>query len=113
MTEKKVYPNPHFKTAEEEEKYWESHSPLLEGYEARKQRGATTRGSFLSVRMSGKEIELLRQTAARHGIGSTTLARNLILQGLQAQEAAKEVASRVRDLEERVVRLEQALSSKR
>lgn len=33
IDKKKRYPNPKFHSLEEEEKYWQTHSPLEEGYE--------------------------------------------------------------------------------
>jgi len=82
---KKQYPNPGFGTAEEEAAFWGEHSPLTEGYEGRMERKRQKRSSYLALRLSGEELERLRDAAERAGVGPTTLARNLILQGLEEE----------------------------
>jgi hypothetical protein len=94
----KQYPNPRFASVEEEEKYWQEHSPLAEGYEGTVQRKRQTRTSYLALRLSGEELEQLRDAAQRAGIGPTTLARNLIIRGLKAN---KDLLSRVTALEQK------------
>jgi hypothetical protein len=80
MAEKgKRYPNPRFQSIDEEVAYWDQHSPITEGYEGRLQRGRRKRDSFLAVRLSGEELERLRQVASRKGVGTSTFARSLIL----------------------------------
>lgn len=79
MTKKSErYPNPRFSNLEEEHKYWETHSPLEEGYEGEVQTGEQRRSSFLSVRMTGDELSRLRAAAAKQGLGPSTYARLLI-----------------------------------
>ena len=78
------YPNPIFASVEEEE-YWEKHSPLAEGYEGTVQQKRQPRSSYLALRLSGEELKQLREAAQRAGIGPTTLARKLILEGLKAE----------------------------
>jgi len=82
---KKQYPNPGFGTTEEEATFWREHSPLAEGYEGRVQRKRQKRSSYLALRLSGEELERLRYAAKEAGVGPTTLARNLILQGLEEE----------------------------
>ena len=102
----RVYPNPKFASEVEEESYWEGHSPLLEGYEGVVQRPRRGRlSSFLSLRLTGEELELLRQRAEHLGVGPSTLARQLLLQALRAQGTLEEVRSRLRELEQKVARL--------
>lgn len=71
----KQYPNPKFGSIEEEDKYWETHSPLDEGLEGEVQTTEQKRSSFLSVRMTGDELSQLRDEAAKLGIGPSTYAR--------------------------------------
>lgn len=79
MTKKSErYPNPRFSNLEEEHKYWETHSPLEEGYKGEVQTGEQRRSSFLSVRMTGDELSRLRAAAAKQGLGPSTYARLLI-----------------------------------
>jgi hypothetical protein len=93
------YPNPEFTSIEQEAEYWRTHSPLVEGYEGRERRTYQKRSSYLAVRLSGEELARLREAAIRAGIGPTTLARNLILQGLESQ---KDLAARIEVLEHKV-----------
>lgn len=109
MVEKRVYPNPKFRSAEEEQEYWEKHSPLTEGYKAELQTGPARRASFLSVRLDGRELELLRKRAAQQGVPPSTLARSLILRGLSAQEDAVALDERVRALEQKLREIEKQL----
>jgi len=79
MTEKaKQYPNPRFSSVEEEDEYWKTHSPLDEGYEGEVQKSKQKRSSFLSVRLTGKELTQLRDMAAEFGIGPSTYARQVL-----------------------------------
>lgn len=96
---KRQYPNPRFTSAEEEEAYWQKHSPLAEGYEGTVQRERQTRSSYLALRMSGEELKQLRDAAQKAGIGPTTLARNLILRGLKEE---RELLPRIERLEQKV-----------
>lgn len=110
---RKPYPNPKFPGPDEEAEYWKTHSPLLEGYEGTVQARPLprpSRTSFLSVRLSGEEIERLRRVAERAGLAPSTLARALILQGLQAHPAREELARELERLARRVEHLEKALA---
>lgn len=79
MTEKaKQYPNPRFRSVEEEDEYWKTHSPLDEGYGGEVQKSKQKRSSFLSVRLTGKELTQLRDMAAEFGIGPSTYARQVL-----------------------------------
>ena len=93
------YPNPRFTSAEEEAEYWGKHSPLAEGYEGKVQQREQRRSSYLALRLSGEELKQLRDAAQRAGIGPTTLARKLILDGLKAE---RELLSRIEALERKV-----------
>ena len=100
MEEKKEqYPNPSFTSAEEEAAYWEKHSPLTEGYKGTVQHKQQRRSSYLALRLSGEELKRLRDAAQQAGIGPTTLARTLILEGLKAERG---LLSRLDALERRV-----------
>ena len=96
---KEPYPNPNFVSAEEEAQYWDKHSPLAEGYEGTAQQKGQKRSSYLALRLSGEELKQLRDAAQRAGIGPTTLARKLILDGLKAE---RQLTSRVEVLERKV-----------
>ena len=97
--EKKQYTNPQFASVEEEEEYWQNHSPLAEGYEGTVQHERQRRSSYLALRLSGEELNTLRDVAQKAGIGPTTLARNLILQGLRTE---RDLLIRVEALERKV-----------
>jgi len=71
----KRYPNPKFGSIEEEDKYWETHSPLDEGFEGEVETSEQKRSSFLSVRMTGDELSQLRDEAVKMGLGPSTYAR--------------------------------------
>ena len=80
---KNIYPVPKFKTVEEEDRYWRTHSPLLEGYEGKAQKKKQKRESFLSIRLTGEQLTQLREAAAHYGSGPSTYARQLIIQGME------------------------------
>ena len=69
---------PVFNTLEEERAYWERrargpgrpHKPTL------------LRNSFLSIRLTGKEITQLRDLAATKGIGPSTFVREMIIEAI-------------------------------
>ncbi len=102
---KKTYPVPSFKSAEDEAAFWETHSPILEGYEGVVQTRSQKRQSIISIRLSGREIGALREEARRRGVGPTTLARVLILRGLDAEEPFSRLEERLELLERKVRRL--------
>lgn len=80
MNKGKQYPNPKFSSMEEEDKYWEAHSPLDEGFEGEVETSEQKRSSFLSVRMTGDELSQLRDAAAKLGLGPSTYARSILTQ---------------------------------
>ena len=96
---KERHPNPRFASVEEEQEYWRKHSPLTEDYEGTVQHRRQRRSSYLSLRLSGEELKQLRDAARRAGIGSTTLARNLILRGLETE---MDLLPRIEALEQKV-----------
>jgi len=81
---KNQYPVPKFNNLDEERKFWKTHSPLDEGYKGKVQKIKQNRASFLSVRLTDKELDLLRQRAISYGLGPSTYARQLIIQKLES-----------------------------
>ncbi len=81
----KQYPNPKFGSIEEEDKYWETHSPLDEGFEGEVETSEQKRSSFLSVRMTGDELSQLRDEAANVGLGPSTYARLVLTHAITRQ----------------------------
>jgi len=81
----KQYPNPRFSSIEEEDKYWETHSPLDEGFEGEVETSEQKRSSFLSVRMTGDELSQLRDAAAKLGLGPSTYARLILTHAISHQ----------------------------
>jgi len=63
-------PIPEFKTLEEERAYWEARGPLAPGNRGRIHRAVPgqQRNSFLTVRMTGKEIGQLHNLAVKQGL---------------------------------------------
>jgi len=84
MTTKKEYPVPKFQDLKEEDKYWQSHSPLAEGYKGQIQKKKQNRASFLSVRLSGEELSRLREVAMHYGVGPSTYLRQVLIQALES-----------------------------
>jgi len=82
---KNIYPIPKFKTLEEEDRYWRTHSPLTEGYEGKVQKKKQNRASFLSIRLTGEQLAQLREIATHYGSGPSTYARQLIIQGIESR----------------------------
>ena len=82
---KKEYPVPKFSSLEEEDRYWQSHSPLMEDYEGKVQKRKQNRASFLSIRLTGEEFAQLRERATHYGLGSSTYARQLLIQGVESK----------------------------
>jgi len=84
MTKTKMskYPTPKFVSLEEEEEYWKSHSPLVEGYEGKIQKTKQQRNSFLSVRLTGEELSRLREQALFHHITPSAYVRKVILEAV-------------------------------
>lgn len=81
---------PEFKSAEEEAKFWENHSPLdypdyfketkMEVTKPLKQK------RIISIRLDDETIEVLTKLARRKRIGVSTLARTLIAEELERTE---------------------------
>lgn len=85
MTNKKnKYPVPKFRNLEEEDRYWQSHSPLMEGYEGKVQRKKQNRASSISVRLTGEELARLREIATQYGLGPSTYVRQVLIQGMES-----------------------------
>lgn len=82
---KNIYPIPKFKTLEEEDRYWRTHSPLTEGYEGKVQKKKQNRASFLSIRLTGEQLAQLREIATHYGSGPSTYARQLLIQGIESK----------------------------
>lgn len=80
----KQYPNPKFSSIEEEDKYWETHSPLDEGFEGEVETSEQKRSSFLSVRMTGDELSQLRDAAVKLGVGPSTYARLILTSAIKS-----------------------------
>lgn len=83
VNKKNQYPVPEFSSLEEEDKFWQTHSPLVEGYKGRAQKKQQNRASFLSIRLTGEELASLREEAIRYGLGSSTYARLILLKGME------------------------------
>lgn len=85
MKDKKDTKIPAFQSLEEEREYWESQGPLAEGYKARinKSQLGQKLSSFLSVRLGGEELTLLRDMAAKVGLPPSTYARLAIMSMVQ------------------------------
>jgi hypothetical protein len=81
---KKQYPVPKFDNLAEEDRFWQSHSPLMEGYEGKVQKKKQNRASFLSVRLTGEELAQLRVKATFYGLKPSTYARQAIIRDLES-----------------------------
>jgi len=79
---------PEFQSLEEEREYWEARGPLAEGHEGRinKPRPRQKRSSFLAVRLTGEELTLLRDIAAKQGLGPSTFARIVLTQAIERED---------------------------
>lgn len=94
MTEKKgLYPVPKFKNLEEEDQFWQTHDPMTEGYKFTIQRNPQPVSSFLSVRMTGREIDELREVAAKAGMGVSTFARQVLRAVIEQAQSGKKTVS--------------------
>jgi hypothetical protein len=87
--EMKIYQNPKFKTIEEEEQYWATHSPLDEGYEREVGKGEQKLTSILTVRLTGEEITDLRDIASELGMGPSTYARMVLKMVIKEHKLSK------------------------
>lgn len=88
VNKKSEYPVPKFNNLEEEDKYWQTHSPLVEGYKGSVQRKQQNRNSFLSIRLTGEELASLRDKAMEYGLGPSTYARLTIKQGIESRSGS-------------------------
>jgi len=88
---KKIYPNPKFKSIEEEEQYWATHSPLDEGYEGKVSKGEQKLTSILTVRVTGEEITDLRDIASELGMGPSTYARMVLKTMIKEHKVSEEL----------------------
>jgi len=66
--------------------YWETHSPLAEGYEGKVQRSGQKRSSFLVIRLTGEELTRVRDIAAKQGLGPCTFARLVLTSAMKEIE---------------------------
>ncbi len=86
MTRKNTqYLIPKFNNLAEEDKFWQSHSPLIEDYEGKVQKKKQNRASFLSIRLTGEELAQLRQRSLHYGLGPSTYARQILIQALESE----------------------------
>ena len=85
MVTNKEYEIPKFRNIEEEEKFWRAHSPLLEGHKGKIQKKEQNRESFLSIRLTGKEIAQLRMQATMAGLAPSTFVRQLLIRKLTSE----------------------------
>src|SRR4030042_450668 len=67
----------------EEDEYWKTHSPLDEGYEGEIQETKQNRSSFLSVRLTGEELSLLKDLADNVGMKPSTFVRQLLIESIK------------------------------
>ena len=79
------YPIPKFNNLEEEDKFWQSHSPLMEDYKGKVQKRKQNRASFLSVRLTGEELAYLKEKATQYSLGPSTYARQILVQAIRAE----------------------------
>jgi len=91
-----------FSTAEREDEFWRRHGPLAAGHARDLQHKPQKRSSYLALRLTAEELARLRDAAREAGVGPTTLARNLILQGLTEE---KGLLQRIEVLEQKVAGL--------
>ncbi len=83
---------PKFKSATEEAKFWETHSPLdfPDYFKETKMEVAKPlkHKRIVSIRLDDETIEYMNRLAKRKHIGVSTLARMLITEGLGRSEKA-------------------------
>jgi hypothetical protein len=80
-----------FKTTEEEREHWEARGPLAKGARGKinKPVPKENRSSFLSIRLSGKELTQLRDLADRYNLGPSTFARQVLVSLIGKAETLK------------------------
>ena len=93
---------PEFRTAEQEDEFWRRLSSPGQGERRVIQRKPEKRSCYLALRLTGEELARLREAARRADVGPTTLARKLILKGLQEENA---LLQRIEALEQKVASL--------
>lgn len=81
ITEQKDRTISQFKSLEEEREYWESRGPLAEGHKGVPNRSQPNkkRTSFLSVRLTGEELDRLYEIAKERGVGTSTFTRMVLI----------------------------------
>jgi hypothetical protein len=95
-------PTPGFGAAEQEEEFWRRLSSPGQADKRPIQRKPEKRSSYLALRLTGEELARLREAARKADVGPTTLARKLILKGLQEENA---LLQRIEALEQKVASL--------
>ena len=92
---------PEFKSLEEEREYWEARGPLAEGHRGtiHRPKPGEKHSSFLAVRMTGEEIDRLREAAARYGVGTSTFARIILRYVIENQSQTPAYVARERPAE--------------
>jgi hypothetical protein len=83
--------NNNLKTTEEERAYWEKRGPLAKGAKGRINPPVAKekRSSFLSVRLSGKELTQLRDLAQKYNLGPSTFAQQVLVALVEKAETKK------------------------
>jgi hypothetical protein len=73
---------------QEEREYWEARGPLSKGARGKLSQPVPNenRSSFLSVRLSGKEITQLRNLSQKSGLGPSTFARQVLVSLVEKAE---------------------------
>ena len=93
---------PEFRTAEQEDEFWRRLSPPGQTDKRPVQRKREKRSSYVALRLTADELARLREAARKADVGPTTLARNLILRGLQEENP---LLQRIEALEQKVTDL--------
>ena len=93
---------PEFRTGEREDEFWRRLSSPGQGDRRPIQGKREKRSSYLALRLTGEELTRLREAARKADVGPTTLARNLILRGLQEENP---LLQRIEALEQKVASL--------
>jgi hypothetical protein len=93
---------PEFRSGEREDEFWRRLSSPGQADKRPVQRKPEKRSSYLALRLTGEELARLREAARKADVGPTTLARKLILKGLQEENA---LLQRIEALEQKVASL--------
>ena len=87
VEEKRLKKVPKFSSVKEEAEFWDTHSPLdfpgEFGPTAIKVAKPLSQKRIVSIRLDEKTIEKMEKLAKRKHIGTSTLARMLIVEGLE------------------------------